>query len=112
MLGPIKGTLGYEYQVVNLNHGRLVPSSEAVWGLRPSGRKAALAAKGKGAVLRYQTQRKEWDTKAVDLAKQRGGKLYPSAPFVRTWHNTDVRPEGAKPAVDIYSGADREAAKP
>ena len=89
-----------------------VPSSEAVWGLRPSGRKAALAAKGKGAVLRYQTQRKEWDTKAVDLAKQRGGKLYPSAPYTRTWHNTDVRPEGAKPAVDIYSGADREAAKP
>ena len=103
----IAGKLNYEYRVVNRNHGRLVPASSAVWGLRPTGKAAALSAKGRGAVLRYSSQREEWDIKATELAKQRGAKLYPSAPHVQTWHGTAMGHEGLR-VHDIYVGSDRE----
>ena len=82
----LRGQLTYEYRVVNRKHGCLISAARSDWGLTRNAKRAALQAKGRGAVERYRQQRKEWDDKAAELAKNRASKLYPTRPHVRTWH--------------------------
>lgn len=114
--GTSQDKLNYEYRVVNRKLGCLVPAGQPDWGLRPAAKRAALQAKGRGAVERYRQQRKQWNDKAAELAKRRDAKLFPTRPHVRTWHGDDVH-EGnveGEPSTRVYefAGEDVEAESP